>query len=388
MLEQELASEAMLRDLDVRLIFPFVHLPRPAMVAPIEELIPDVDDAGIQRLRDRRAYLVIDHSHEGPRHIGEFSELLHAWCALHSVPPSTLIYVSANAAYPRQYALWCDRQGRVERYTHLYFNAYVHEIAGLAAELERTATEALLIHARPRPHRFLSFNYAPRPERLLVVAHMLSASPSDALVSVGSDKGPVTVELALKNISAKYRSGRLLERHSGLFEQLDVEALRAGATLPVAELTGETPLYLRFDLEQYAQTCISVVTETSMNGPHVRCITEKAIKPFLFGHVAVVAGNVGTLAMVRDAGFQTFGPLIDEGYDDIPEPDERHCAVLCEIDRLRALNSDAIRDIFMELEEVRRANLRYGHDVLRYRLAVDAQTAMTQHILDGARVSV
>ncbi|MEA2025270.1 MAG: hypothetical protein U9O18_01130 [Chloroflexota bacterium] len=387
-LKSDLALAMMLRDLDVALVFAFLDLPRKLAGALPEDLLPEIDEPTISRLRSRRAYLLIDHSAEAPPHIVAFSELLHAWCALRGVPPSALIYVTANPAYLGQYSEWCDAQGLDDRYTHLDFNAFTYEVSIATAGLDWARIEPSLMHQDPRPHRFLCFNNAPRPERILVVAHMLSVSPPDALVSLGSSKGRATPERSLQQIANRYETGRLLERHPALFEKLDFKTLQSRTTLEPPDPTGAVTLYRRFDLEHYAHSYVSVVTESEMKGDAVRRVTEKVLKPFLFGHLAVVAGNLGALGIVRDMGFGTFDPLIDESYDEILDPNERLCAVLCEIDRLRDLDPRAMRDLFMDLEEVRRANLHYGREVLPHRLKVDAQAALARHILDGARVIV
>ena len=202
------------------------------------------------------------------------------------------------------------------------------------------------------------------------------ATPSDSLVSLGSGKGRATADRSLEQIARRYRTGRLLEKHPALFERLDFDGLRSRATLDAPDATADVPLYKRFDLDHYADSYVSVVTESEMSDGQVQRITEKIVKPFLFGHLAVVAGNPGALAIVRELGFQTFEPLIDESYDAIADPNERLCAVLCEVDRLRSLTDDAMHRLFMELEEVRRANLGYGRDVLPHRVRIDARTTV------------
>ena len=72
----------------------------------------------------------------------------------------------------------------------------------------------------------------------------------------------------------------------------------------------------------YVDSCFSVVTETIFDYPHT-FRTEKIWKPILMAHPFVVAANRGYLQDLRDAGFQTFGQLIDESYDQIDCPSTR-----------------------------------------------------------------
>jgi hypothetical protein len=72
----------------------------------------------------------------------------------------------------------------------------------------------------------------------------------------------------------------------------------------------------------YTDTWFSVVTETIFDYPHT-FRTEKIWKPILMAHPFVAAANSGYLRDLRNAGFRTFGHLIDESYDQIDCPSTR-----------------------------------------------------------------
>jgi hypothetical protein len=382
------AMELMLRDADISLVFTFVDYPRLSVGTPPEQFLPHVGGETLQRMRSGRGYLLIDHSGEGHAHDPRFSELLHAWCTLREVPPSALVYVNANQAWPDRYRDWCAAQEHEQQVVHLYFNAWIHNTAVLSASVDPEQARPPLLHGGPRPFRFLSFNHAARPTRLIVVADLLSTSPPDALVSLGGDKGVSNIDEALKRATTRFKRGRLFERHAALFEDLDHGDLQSRATLGTPISIGRMELHNQLDLEHYSNTYISVVTETEMSRGEVRRVTEKVLKPFLFGHLAIVAGNPGSLAIARELGFQTFEPLIDERYDEILDPADRLCAVLCEINRIRGLDPPRLLDLFMATHDIRRANLRYGRDVLPHRLKVDARQALERFVLDRSSVSV
>jgi hypothetical protein len=98
----------------------------------------------------------------------------------------------------------------------------------------------------------------------------------------------------------------------------------------------------------YSDSWFSLVTETIFDYPHT-FRTEKIWKPILMAHPFVVAANRGYLRDLRDAGFQTFHSLIDEGYDQIDCPQARIERI---IDTVRGISEsgaaefwDASRDI-------------------------------------------
>lgn len=72
----------------------------------------------------------------------------------------------------------------------------------------------------------------------------------------------------------------------------------------------------------YTDSWYSVVTETIYDYPHT-FRTEKIWKPIIMAHPFVVAANQGYLKDLRNAGFGTFGHIIDEGYDDVADPQAR-----------------------------------------------------------------
>lgn len=72
----------------------------------------------------------------------------------------------------------------------------------------------------------------------------------------------------------------------------------------------------------YTDSWFSVVTETIFDYPYT-FRTEKIWKPMLMAHPFVVAANPGYLRDLRNAGFRTFGHLIDEHYDTIDDPATR-----------------------------------------------------------------
>lgn len=72
----------------------------------------------------------------------------------------------------------------------------------------------------------------------------------------------------------------------------------------------------------YIDSYFSVVTETIFDYPYT-FRTEKIWKPMIMGHPFVVAANRGYYKDLHESGFQTFGHLIDESFDQIDDPTSR-----------------------------------------------------------------
>lgn len=114
----------------------------------------------------------------------------------------------------------------------------------------------------------------------------------------------------------------------------------------------------------HAQTGFSLVNETEMRRGKVQRFTEKTLKPLATWQPLLVAGNVGTLALLRAYGFRTFSPWIDESYDLIDGPEERLRAVLAEARRLIMMPDNEFGRLLDDLDDVLSYNHRHFMDGL------------------------
>jgi hypothetical protein len=74
--------------------------------------------------------------------------------------------------------------------------------------------------------------------------------------------------------------------------------------------------------QAYIDTYFSVVTETIFDYPYT-FRTEKIWKPMIMCHPFVAAANYGYYRDLHNAGFKTFGHLIDESFDTMESPQDR-----------------------------------------------------------------
>jgi len=81
-------------------------------------------------------------------------------------------------------------------------------------------------------------------------------------------------------------------------------------------------------------------------------ITEKTIKNLYIGKPFILMGGAGVLAKIRDLGFQTFSPWIDETYDTIENNYLRFEAIKREIDRIANKSLDELTQMQQELRSI------------------------------------
>jgi hypothetical protein len=105
----------------------------------------------------------------------------------------------------------------------------------------------------------------------------------------------------------------------------DIDSVFAEQPLPL-NFEGETdhPMHSCWLslFDQSAESLLYLVTETVATGRRHH-LTEKTFKPIAMGMPFIIVGTQGSLRYLRSYGFQTFGDLWDESYDDEPDDSKR-----------------------------------------------------------------
>lgn len=86
----------------------------------------------------------------------------------------------------------------------------------------------------------------------------------------------------------------------------------------------------------YTRYAIDIIGETDCHNPNM--FTEKTGRCLLAGKPFLIINGCGALKRLRDMGFKTFSPLIDESYDQEPSITKRVDLIQQEIDRLATVN--------------------------------------------------
>jgi UDPglucose 6-dehydrogenase len=183
---------------------------------------------------------------------------------------------------------------------------------------------------------FLCFNRVPREHRVMLLDRMLENNLVDR--SYYSFEGlPGWISQLHVHFPEKFKNIKLNEDKLPL--RLNITAARPNPAMPESE-----------DLVYFDNSYFSIVTESVFYGdeyslhmgtkmhnystPANIFITEKTFKCFPMMHPFVLLAYPGTLAELRNIGYKTFSPMIDETYDTVVNDDNRFEAVWKEISRL------------------------------------------------------
>ena len=110
----------------------------------------------------------------------------------------------------------------------------------------------------------------------------------------------------------------------------------------------------------YNQTAYSLVCETNFDNDYV-FFTEKTVKPILARRLFITLSNRFSLEKLKELGFRTFHGIINESYDSIKNPAERHAAALEQLHWLCKQDQSTILNQCREIVE-HNFNLMYGNN--------------------------
>jgi len=108
-----------------------------------------------------------------------------------------------------------------------------------------------------------------------------------------------------------------------------------------------------YNPEWYSRTAFSLVSESTVDTR--LWISEKSFKPLAHQHAFLIYGSPGTLAWLKQQGFESFGHVVDESYDTIPQPRQRLLAVIQQVQTLAEHP-----ELFADAES--RARIEHNHN--------------------------
>jgi hypothetical protein len=108
----------------------------------------------------------------------------------------------------------------------------------------------------------------------------------------------------------------------------------------------------------YKDTMFSVVNETYFFEKVGRFLSEKTFKPMSYHHPFILISEPFSLELLRDLGYKTFEPFIDESYDREVDDVKRMRLVLEEIERLCSMNDDEVKTFLKNVEHITDYNFK------------------------------
>ncbi|MAR20490.1 MAG: hypothetical protein CMD25_00265 [Flavobacteriales bacterium] len=247
------------------------------------------------------------------------------WCQHNNVKPKVIILNSFEQLYLKGEDLY-DKRG-----------TFV-ELKEIESKREK---KFLCFNRRIRPHRYAMiamFHHNNLLKNNLVSYSLEQGKDLNHLGNNGPDLNTMTQILGKTNLRDSYMS---------YYDEL---VNLSPMTIDYKNLTNVMGPGCE-NKEPYLQTYFSVVTETSFP-EKIYFSTEKIYRPMLHFHPFIVYGAPHTLKNLKELGFKTFSPFIDESYDETLSPFKRMQKITKEIKRLCSMSDDEIHKWFLGMKDI------------------------------------
>jgi hypothetical protein len=241
----------------------------------------------------------------------------------------------------------------------------VHERHTKAEQVLLDLTTARILEKKSYKKAFLNFNRRWRIHRPCVVGLLYSMNLLD--------KGFVSLGKADDNLNWNNTFDiilQLLSEDQELYSLLSTNKTKI-TTLPKMYLDTTDLVSDRFSItyedinhestiQLYENSYFSIASETYFFENIGRTFTEKTFKPILYKHPFILMSNPNSLVLLKELGYRTFHPFIDERYDNETNNVKRLKMILDEVNRLSNFSED---ELFEFIDNVREITI-HNHNLL------------------------
>jgi hypothetical protein len=214
--------------------------------------------------------------------------------------------------------------------------------------------------------RFLNLNRRWRLHRPTLVALMLSAGILDkGYVSLAKSDDRITWTGIFRQIENHHKDDE--EIISDITSIKDKLLNLSDMYLDTQDLISNKVEIGELLMPYYRKTAFSVVTETnfytSEGWETGRFLSEKTFKPIAFKHPFIMVSVPHTLSLLRELGYKTFSPFIDEGYDSEFNDFSRMKKIVNGIKRLTSMSEEELKNFKENIYPI----VEYNYNWLRSR---------------------
>ena len=257
---------------------------------------------------------------------------------LNEIPKSDLFYTVGAVEGQQFYDEMCKKKGWENRFTVLSCHHFEYTIFSHASH---DVSLDVPYEVRPKEKLFVCFNKLHRKHRLKLLA--------ESIRNGWLDKSFYSFEGATSDwFHKRYRIGLpISEDDLKLIETIEH---KLPLRLNITEKRDNPVDVRKEDLHYHQDSYFSIITETIFEPYHpgeqlmgymdTLFLSEKIYKPFAFKHPFIAIAWHGSIKALRERGYKTFHPYIDESYDDEPNPEKRFQMIANEIKRLEQFTTE------------------------------------------------
>lgn len=260
-------------------------------------------------------------------HPGNIQIRLHELAKQYQFDPELIYFISANSA--------------AENLDNFFYFPDDEIIYRLSQDLSQKVT----FHSNPRSKKYTALVRIHKLWRAIIMSQLWKKNlHQDAFFSYNM----VPLEEADDDYNNMPLQKIFLRKH-----QPTVDQFLSFAPFKADQLSSqEQNLYRTLIQEHYNDSYCNFVFETFFNvdSSTGSFLTEKTFKPICHNQFFVIVGAVGSLQLLKDLGYKTFGRLIDESYDSIKDDQDRYICVMNLIISLANKSHSELHDLYCNLK--------------------------------------
>ena len=206
-----------------------------------------------------------------------------------------------------------------------------------------------------RKKHFLSYNRSPHPHRCAAGLEIFKSQIyKKGIVSFPSDtNGIEDNKFSLQDgidmfyMEEDYEKELVNNFRKDLPWKADVD------TIFSSENIWDSQIFKSSFVDTYFSFVVGSVCETYRDTePYSVFMSEKIYKPLTNFHPFLYLSNMGTLEVLRELGFKTFHPHIDESYDSEPDRWKRFNMIMKELNRLCDMELSELHELYWSMSDI------------------------------------
>tara|TARA_B110000503_G_scaffold71082_1_gene110443 strand:- start:5132 stop:6421 length:1290 start_codon:yes stop_codon:yes gene_type:complete len=313
------------------------HSPDNWAEAPNGSKTTPFDHLTAQQLNDMqlgKAYLLLDQSHEG-YHEEWLWPWFHNTCNKYNIPIQQIIYVTGNMNSQYQYTDWANKN-KLLKDIRMHVFPYAHFELAMASMIPYSNLPTAKQQYKHKKQNIKNIKLydclqkRPRNHRAWIFCKLYE---SNLLNSGINTMNEFSYNHAF--MEGRYLNKDVFEKVHNLLPMYPPND--SDSSTYKSEDCGQ--FLIKYNEDIMLQTWISVVSEahfSDVDTNHTVFLSEKTFKPIACSQPFILYSNKGSLQRLRDLGYKTFHPYIDETYDTL-NTFERIDAITNELKRLDSL---------------------------------------------------
>jgi hypothetical protein len=281
--------------------------------------------------QDPACQIVLDYCEEG--FTTEVFEDVWEWIEQYNLQDRVL-YVSSSCNVDALYKEWCMSRRWRPNMRCAWYGFFTNWITREKRLHNRTDLPTASYKSGDR--RYMNLNRRPWTHRILLLTLLqhYKLIPRGA-VSMPRHFDEAEIHWNPEDFDIPLRWDTLKESYNGYIDHLQPSFDQMYSQLPLVADKHDFSVNYALELNEayYAQFPINVVTETLFFSA-ATFTSEKIWKPMLLGQIFMPMAAPLYLASLRELGFKTFAPYVDEDYDLIFDPIERATALVESLSKL------------------------------------------------------